>query len=265
MTNGIGRVGWKNYVSPITTRTAAFATATGITDTTILNALNTFDIGLISNGLATKMKAIYPFVGGTANTHKYNFMDPIAFRLVFYGGGIFSTNGYQPNAINAYADTLLHDKYNLTLNSTHISYYSRTNSIGNFGEMGNLGAHLGGSPGINLNLKKSDGNFYPRVADNNTGITNSDTSQGLFISNRTNSTQVRAFQNGTLKLITSNSISLSDLNIYIGAINHTFNGPYLFSNRQCAFASIGSGLTDAEALTFYNLVQAFQTALSRQV
>ena len=64
-------------VSSYTARTTAFATATGITDATILGALNTFDLGLISNSLDTKMKAVYPFLGGTASTHKYNFMNAV--------------------------------------------------------------------------------------------------------------------------------------------------------------------------------------------
>ena len=77
--------------SSYTARTLAFLAATGITDTTISNALNTMDIALIANGLDTKMKALYPFVGGTASTHKFNFMNAAdtdaAFRLTFAGGG----------------------------------------------------------------------------------------------------------------------------------------------------------------------------------
>ena len=38
-----------------------------------------------------------------------------------------------------------------------------------------------------------------------------------------------------------------------------------YSNKQCAFASIGDGLTDAEALALYNAVQTFNTTLARQV
>jgi len=38
-----------------------------------------------------------------------------------------------------------------------------------------------------------------------------------------------------------------------------------YSNRQQSFASIGDGLTDAEALSFYNAVQTFNTTLGRQV
>jgi hypothetical protein len=38
-----------------------------------------------------------------------------------------------------------------------------------------------------------------------------------------------------------------------------------FSTRQCAFSSIGDGLTDTQASNFYTAVQAFQTTLSRNV
>jgi hypothetical protein len=53
-------------------------------------------------------------------------------------------------------------------------------------------------------------------------------------------------------------------NLYLGAWNE--NGTAAkFSDRQCAFASIGDGLTDTQASDFYTAVQAFQTTLSRNV
>ena len=33
--------------------------------------------------------------------------------------------------------------------------------------------------------------------------------------------------------------------------------------KECALATIGNGFTDAQALTFYNIVQNFQTTLGR--
>ena len=39
----------------------------------------------------------------------------------------------------------------------------------------------------------------------------------------------------------------------------------LYSAKECAFASIGDGLTDTEAANFYTAVQTFQTTLSRNV
>ena len=55
--------------------TLAWIAATLETDTTILNALNTFEQGLIDNSLTTKFNAIYPFVGGDSTKHRYNFIN----------------------------------------------------------------------------------------------------------------------------------------------------------------------------------------------
>jgi hypothetical protein len=49
----------------------------------------------------------------------------------------------------------------------------------------------------------------------------------------------------------------------LGALNYTT--PVLYSTKQCAFATIGSGLTDGEAAALYTSIQAFQTTLARQV
>lgn len=245
----------------------AFLNAAVIENQTQASAVNTLVTDLKGYGVWTKMKALYPFVGGTAASHKWNLKNPLdtdaAFRLVFNGGWTHSSTGSTPNGVNGFADTKLNENSILTLNNTHISYYSRTNAIGSYGDMGNLD-DSGGSPGINLNLKWSDGNFYPRVQDNNAGVTNTGTSQGLFLSNRINSTQVRAFINNTLKLVTSNSNRKVNFNIFIGATNRN-DVAYFYTPRECAFSSIGDGLTDTEAANYYTAVQTFQTTLSRNV
>jgi hypothetical protein len=51
--------------------------------------------------------------------------------------------------------------------------------------------------------------------------------------------------------------------MYIGAYGALT--PDLFSTKESAFASIGDGLTDAEAANFYTAVQAYQTTLGRAV
>ena len=67
-----------------------FVNATGISDPTIINAICTLTTSLKNNGLWNKMNAIYPFVGGSATTHKFNLKNPAdtnaAFRLSFTGG-----------------------------------------------------------------------------------------------------------------------------------------------------------------------------------
>ena len=87
----------------------AFLSAAGITDATITSAICTLVTTMKADGTWAKMSAIYPFVGGTATTHKYNLKNPadtnVAFRLSFVGGWTHSGNGALPNATNAYAET----------------------------------------------------------------------------------------------------------------------------------------------------------------
>ena len=103
----------------------AFLTAASITNPTISGAINTLVVQMKTDNIWSKMKAIYPMVGGTASTHKFNLKDPrdldAAFRLVFNGGWTHSANGAQPNGTNGFADTKLNQSANLILNSNHIS------------------------------------------------------------------------------------------------------------------------------------------------
>jgi hypothetical protein len=107
-----------------------FINATGITDATQKNAINTLVNDLKFYGLWTKLKAIYPMVGGTATAHKFNLKDPRdlneAFRLSFIGGWTHSSTGALPNGTTAYADSFLNALTSLTNNNYHLSHYSRT-------------------------------------------------------------------------------------------------------------------------------------------
>jgi hypothetical protein len=64
--------------------TTAWIAATSETNTTILNALNTFEAGLIANSLTGKFNALYPFVGGTSGKHSLNFIDTTTFQISFF-------------------------------------------------------------------------------------------------------------------------------------------------------------------------------------
>lgn len=254
-----------------TARTTAFATATAITDTTILNALNTFDLGLISNGLDTKMKALYPFVGNTATTQKFNFMDArdldIAFRLQFNGGIIHSSTGALFGGVNGWADTFLQPSVNLSINSTHISYYSRTNRTLNYGVP--IGSY-DNIPGNQLILfaRTTANTMFSRI---NTGIYNGDTysvtdSSGFFTASRTLSSYSKLFRNG-ISLGNGSVVAngLTTTNLSIGALRLSSGPQDYYDNEELSMATIGDGLTDTDASTLYTLTQAFQTSLSRQV
>jgi hypothetical protein len=247
----------------------AFITAAGLTDNTQKSAINTLVLSLKANNIWQKFKAIYPFVGGTATTHKFNLINPAdtnaAFRLVFNGGWTHSSNGATPNGINAYADTFLVPNTILTQNSTHVSYYSRINS--NLTEV-EVGASNGPNASDNklvLEIRTSGVTYY-NINSTNIYLQALDTnSRAFYIGNRTASNVVNGWRNSS-KIVTGTTASTapSTANVYLGAFNRV-GSVVFYSIKQCAFASIGDGLTDTDAGNFYTAVQAFQTTLSRQV
>jgi hypothetical protein len=243
----------------------AFITAAAITDPTQQTAINTLVVSLKGYNIWTKMKALYPFVGGTAAQHKFNLKNPLdtnsAFRLVFSGGWTHSPTGALPNGVNGYADSYLVPSTTLQLNSSHMAGYIRSNTTSG----GIFGCYnSGASNGLYTNPKFSSGLQESR---NNSGgggnVVNTD-SRGFWINTRIVSTQYKIFKNNTTNQTSNtNTTGLCTLNAYIGSINA--NGSPEYQNREIAFASIGDGLTDTDAAGYYTAIQAFQTTLGRQV
>jgi hypothetical protein len=197
-----------------------------------------------------------------AAAYKYNLKDPqdtdAAFRLKIFGTWTFTPTGAKGNGTNSYIDTGLNPLTVLSQNSTHISLYSKTNSVSNFYDMGARSTNF-----LDLAIGYG-GQTYGGVYANESTFTDTD-SRGFYQSNRIVSTEQTVWKNG-VKRVTSafSSNTPMSLNIYISGYN--LNGtPTLFSNRQYAFATIGDGLSDSEAAMLYTIVQQFQTALNRQV
>ena len=245
----------------------AFITAASITDPTQQSAIDTLVVQLKADSLWTKSRAIYPFIGGTATTHKWNLKDPqdldASFRLVFNGGWTHSANGALPNGTNGFADTKLIPSVAIfgTNQNIHLSHYSRTNTAGRY-EFGNSYNASGNT--FTLIQKFSNNNIYAMFgAFVNIAVP---TGLGFAIANST-SAGVKAIKNGVVVAtgaVASVNLSSFTRSTYLSADNR--QGVAIeFSTKECAFASIGDGLTDAEAADYYTAVQAFQTSLSRQV
>ena len=253
----------------------AFLNAAVITDQTQANAVNTLVTSLKSANIWNKMKAIYPFVGGTAASHKFNLKDPrdvdAAYRLVFAGGWTHSATGALPNGTNGYADTKLNTSFNLSVNNTHTSIYC-TNNITSLSSYPSFGANSNSSSSFYTSLKSSSNLYYQFIGSEGslsygTSYTNTDT-RGFFLASRTNSTSLKSYKNDVFKNVTTlaNTGTLPGVNYMYGVVGKSggFDGA-TFNNYLHSFASIGDGLTDVEATAFYNAVQAYQTTLGRQV
>ena len=243
----------------------AFITAAGITNPTQQGAINTLVIDLKGYNIWTKFKAIYPIVGGTASSHKWNLKDPrdldAAFRLTFATGWTHSSTGMTPNGAT-FANTFLVPSTNLSLNSTHISGYIRNNidSAGPILSSENAGSY---DNGLYIWPKQSNTLYSVRVNDSISdfaGVTYD--VRGLHLAMRTGS-NVKKYRVNTTQIFNSTTASsaLNTSSIYLGKSRNNAN----YFNNQIAFSSIGDGLTDTEAANFYTAVQAFQTTLSRNI
>jgi hypothetical protein len=247
----------------------AFITAAAITDPTQQSAVNQLVVDLKADGIWSKMKAIYPFVGGTSSTHKFNLKNPLdtdaAFRLVFNGGWTHSSTGATPNGTNAFANTYFSPNPNQTKNNAHLSYYSRTNAVTSSLE---IGVSNGGGFARNMTGYNFGGIAYTAI---NANITSraavSNPTTGFLIGSRTTQLQEKYYSSTGLETVNNDSSAapaISTFSMYLGAVNNSNSGTF-YSTKQCAFASIGDGLSDAELANFYTAVQTFNTTLNRQI
>jgi hypothetical protein len=239
----------------------AFLSAAAITDPTITSAICTLVTSMKANGTWAKMNAIYPMVGGTATTHKFNLKNPLdtnaAFRLTFTGGWTHSVNGALPNGTNAYANTFLIPSVNLSLNSHSFGMYSRTNDVSGTKLYGSFSSSF-------LHHNLTGANFNSGVVANGILYT-ANPSTGFLMASRTSNTLFQAYRAGvSLGTNTVAIAALPNVNFYLGARNASGTAQ-TFLTHQYAFAFLGSGLNTTEAAALYTSVQAFNTTLSRQV
>lgn len=244
----------------------AFFIATGITDGTIQSAINTLIISLKNNSVWTKLIAVYPMVGGTSTTCKFNLINPAdtnaAFRLSFVGGWTFAATGATPNGTNAYADTFLTPSVTLLQNDVSMGVYSGTDTTSATVAMGSNSVGL--TNFIRIYPRHPGNLFFADLNDgSNTAASNSN-ARGFLFGSRLLSNQKRISIRGTLSTLNENSTGLSTFTIYLGASNQS-GTPALYSPFEHRFSFIGRGLTDTDAGNLFTAVQTFQTTLGRQI
>jgi hypothetical protein len=238
--------------------------AGGSLSTTEQNATKTLVADLKAYGIWSAMKAIYPMVGASAAACAQNLKSS-SFTGTFTSGWTFASTGVTGNGTSAYFDTAMNPSTNLTKTNHHISFYSRTqNSSVSGWNIGCETAPNASNLSVYFAVVAQKG-FLSGPYPANWSFSTSTNTLGLHIGSETSSTSSKLYQNSSLLATntTLNATPFSNLNYYIGA-NNTGTAAS-FTPHQCAFASIGDGLTDTQASNFYTAVQAFQTTLSRQV
>jgi len=270
---GIG-INFNPLIGGLDPATIAFITATGITDPTIINAINRLVLNYKGKGnlnssidLWSVTTIIYPYVGGTATTNMYNLKDPrnldAAKRISFSGGWTYNANGITGNTLNTFGNTFLKPS-DLAQNSHRLLGYVRTDTGGAAFESIGGASNAAFTNGLAFDTRKSTNShapysntgFAPQANANRTGLI------GVI---RTASGSFKVFGNGVaLYTVTAASLTPLTINMYVGAQN---NNGSLFNptGQNLAFQVFGDGLTDANALIEYNIIQQFQTDLARNV
>lgn len=252
----------------------AFFTAASISDTGQKDAVNALVLSLKADGIWGKFNAIYPFVGGSAGSHAVNLKSPGTYNLTFYGGITHSSTGALWNGTTGYGDSGLIPSSVLTGNDTHLSYYSRTSNTDNKTDMGCLSGVNNHCMILRCYFSSSGDTGLSYAYDGATGadragVTSSIStdSAGFFVGSRTSSTSHTMYKNAsagtTATNLTGDFPSIVNT-IKVGALSQN-SSIIAYSNRECAFASIGAGLSGAQITSLTNAVQTFQTSLSRQV
>lgn len=239
---------------------AYFTANTTITSDADKNAINDFYLGLKSDGVYTKIKAMYLPIWGSASSSKWNLVNPLdtngAFRLTFATGFTFSSSGMTPNGTSAYANTFLSPSAFYSTNM-HLSFYSRTSTIGNVADMGSSQIV------VNTNysqLAVARTSIWGQTTNGLVNYLSQANALGFFIGQKLTNSSRKVFRNGVVNnsTTTTDSNPLPNTNIYICALND--NGtPAFYSSKQCSFASIGDGLTDTDASNFHTRVNTLMT------
>jgi hypothetical protein len=247
--------------------------ATGTLSLTEKQAVNTLVVDMKAAGIWSAMKAIYPMVGASAAACAQNLKSS-SFTGTFTSGWTFASTGVKGNGTSAYMNTGLIPSVSLSNANHHVSYYSRNNPTPILAiDMGVNDASGYYSPQLRIRLDGFFGFTNTLMFESGSSSvygatisTNSD-SKGFYIGNILSTTNRKTYKNSSISgtLTTSIANSLGTGAIYLNAVNTQPNFANQFSNKECAFASIGDGLTDTQASNFYTAVQAFQTTLSRQV
>jgi len=264
----------------------AFITAAALTSDLQKGAINQLVLDFKAAGTWGLMLAIYPFIGGTASSHKYNLKDPqdtdAAFRLTFSGGWTHSSTGARTNGVNAYANTFINPSTStggggsikMLSTSASVHQYHRTADPG-IGGGPNHGGYASGNTRMCLvNWQSGTGDCDSRLLTTNTFppvLNAAFLKRGNLITYKTNGTTIRyRTDDGTGEPTKTMTVTAAMPNMlfligarYTGATPPAIGTPNSWVNSDINFFAIGAGISSTQSTAQKAAVTTYQTTLSR--
>lgn len=213
-------------------------------------AIDTLVKQMKTDGIWSKMKAIYPMVGASAAACSQNLKSS-SFTGTFTSGWTFASTGVTPNGTSAFFDTNLNWSSNTDIDNVSFGAYWRSIISSN--------NYYGAYDGTYFAVVRETANCDYYINTKALQVPVATLQNGLHSATRLNSTQQVMYVNGVATVSgTVNSVDKPNTNFLFAK-----GLGFLKSEHQLAY--ISEGLNQNQATNFYNAVQAFQTTLNRQV
>jgi hypothetical protein len=266
-------------------RSAVFANGGSVSGSTLI-AVSTFCAAIDAAGIRDKFYRLNLFCGTGLNACLVPLYRGPSLSGTQYGNATDTNNG--PFVSGDYAETgasggldgdgigkYLNTGFNVSslpaASDCHLSTYIRgTQSIA--APSGLIGAIFNGvNDRYRIALNSSTAGNYSTNCElgkaNQIVVTRTNESDGLILLSRTSTTSLTLYGDdasiGTN--VTSTAETLGDFPFYVFCRNSTLNLPVEFYNGVMAGYSIGGGMDSSDVSDYYTALQAFQTALGRNV
>lgn len=235
---------------------------------------------LKQNGLWKRSSdfAIYPKAGNTADSQKFNLLNPVdsdaAFRLTWHGSPTHNALGAKGNGSSQYAFTHINAKaLGASPSNISLSVWTQESTATYV-----AGVYDGGNWGVAAVPSYTDGYAYyavsrawdfvgsipagtPKFANAN--------GSGLFTISRTGNTSEQAYQNGVLVNSTASGAgnlpndTFSFLAVYRDNGSGSASGFTQYSSNTISFGAVMAGMTATQSTIFYNAVYTLMVAFGR--
>jgi len=245
-----------------------FALAAQINDTDIINSLDTFVSQLKSNNLWNKFYALYPLVGGTSDSCKWNLITTSSFTLNYTGSFNFTNTGISGSGTTSNTNTSFTPSINTSDWATNNSFgvYVNTNVSGGI-DMGAESPFPASPAGADTYLISRYTNNLAYFFNSSSLTVASTDSTGFWFGciSGSSGTNMNLYKNGTSIASKASPTTYTITKALYFTANDADGLTNERSTRQYSLSFIARAFNNTEASTLNTIVQTFQTSLGRNV